>query len=681
MKNLETLPGNNHETTLQLIQSFNAVVKIISVSPDSDRCLDYILNQLGNPVANRPPKDISQRHRHRVANLKTGEWNYRPIEDRERGAIKNTEYTKKTDVTLLPPDGIIDLFIPKHGYPTGLIFDWNLCHQKDEKYIFPVNAFTDTKFWLKKQGMKEENQPLMYSLSMLELQNNLNTIRAKHQIPPTNNILAGLSKKSLAGVFALNNTLADRLRALYTQLRIKQLLGIDVPLFIINPQSGIVIYSEELQQQDLSMALRYEFFALPRKFINSIKAHFPQITHENNENTRSQSFQKGFAIFNELPEYLQEHTLSFLTLDELLKMTHTLSNNQKDKTSDRLILKTIQEKQTADLLDLLKTLKEAQIGPDFEWPEDLSNETYNSLINKHKPVFEDFIKKMNYHHFQERYQLIERVSAHLAYSQCELVEGILDYAIEKRDSNLLDLLLRGGTNPLYRKNLKKYDYEYIFLQILSITGIEKGKPIIPYMLKHHSLIIQITLYEERYCNKQEKWFAYEIGKINVRPLLLSALSLQPELISSLCNKSPAYLIETLKTMSQLEKMVKTIDRKIVPFSNYSSVILSYEPRALLLLQLNAKHHSHYLMNYSEKRLLENYLITQVKKLQSPQEVNQFWQKHEQAFYLNQHRHPTFDRLFHKKDPAIKTNVFRAVQNKLTELNATQNRNPGHINLN
>src|SRR5689334_15894418 len=103
------------QSAINVIQQGNAGIKIVSADPASSRCLDFFLEQLANPQTKRPVKRLNNHHRHRLFNPKTGQWDYRAVEDDKRGAAKpHKQHTKKTSVTLLPTDGKINLFKPKH---------------------------------------------------------------------------------------------------------------------------------------------------------------------------------------------------------------------------------------------------------------------------------------------------------------------------------------------------------------------------------------------------------------------------------------------------------------------------------------------------------------------------------------------------------------------------------------
>ena len=194
VKTISAMKTRSEKEAIALIQSQNAVVKTISASPTSNRCLDYMIDQLDSPSwKHRPVKPLGNVHRHRAFNPKTRQWVYRANEDAVRGAPKLTQFTKKTSTTLIPDDGKMHLFTPKHGDSVGLLFDVRQCHLKDEKYIFPTNANTDSKFWLKNKNQSEAEQALSIpeTMSLRALQKKLAVDRLNDLIPTWNELTIG----------------------------------------------------------------------------------------------------------------------------------------------------------------------------------------------------------------------------------------------------------------------------------------------------------------------------------------------------------------------------------------------------------------------------------------------------------------------------------------------------------
>lgn len=677
------------QATLQLIHDLNALIKIINVDPNFDQDLDFILNQLADPKTNRPIKNDLNLHRHRAFNPRTGEWYYRPNEDTARGASKDTEFTKKTQVTLLSRDGVIEFSAQKNGNAIGLIFDWRLCHQKDEKYIFPKEP-ADAQFWVKKQGITEAAHNLMRSIPLDELRSTLDNIRHNGETPPSSALFVGLSKKSLSGVFAINNEMIDRLKALYAKLKIKKLLGIDVPIFIINPKHGIITYTEKAQYEDILFASRYDYFELPRKFVDFIQTEIRK--NFKLENTKLDSdfdpiiAKAGFEIFDAAPTaQLRELILSFLSFDELLTIEHPSESQEVKSKFSNLAKHIAKEKRSDDLYHLLHILKQANLVKDFFWKDHDKNDykSYQNIITKNRMILEECINvfisdERKQEFFQARFPLIKRLIAHLTQAGSNLCVTLFKHALKTGDVTTLELLVALGMDLFTYQADRDYNHNYILSDVISNVNIEAVYTNIDNTQDYTNFKNTTKLYKEAYRDEYDDCpRKVLIGELRICPLLIATLSQEPKIVSYLAKKFPAELMDTLENFKKLKKLSLTQSRYIIPLERYWKAIGSDTAHALLLLQLTAEHHDKYIMSDSEKRLLERYLLDKVEKLQTHEAVVEFWNTHKDAFYLNQRRWPHVDSLKHKfgglfhknaeSEPSIKTNLLKAVQRKWDEL--------------
>jgi len=217
-----------------LIKHVRALVKIIE-SPRGDNInkhWDFLLEQLASPVENRPRRNISSScDRTIIYNPFTQIWE-RPSEeyrDRNRGREKVIEFTKKTATTLLPRDGRIRLYTPNYhqGYhKVGLIFNRKLC-RIDDRYVFPSNAWTNAKWWIK--GNNDKNLDFA-AIGLRRLKDRLKTPSQHHSM---NEILSRLQEKALCGVFFTEDRIDLKLNAMYRALYIFQRLGINLPILLI----------------------------------------------------------------------------------------------------------------------------------------------------------------------------------------------------------------------------------------------------------------------------------------------------------------------------------------------------------------------------------------------------------------------------------------------------------------
>src|SRR5690606_31968815 len=88
-------------------------------------------------------------------------WGYSEYKDEHEKSDNKKKFTKKTSVSLLSPDGVMDLYVEKNAqeedYGCGLLFDVQAANLKNEKYIIPLDeynqdAYYHRRWWI--SGMK-----------------------------------------------------------------------------------------------------------------------------------------------------------------------------------------------------------------------------------------------------------------------------------------------------------------------------------------------------------------------------------------------------------------------------------------------------------------------------------------------------------------------------------------------
>lgn len=235
----------------EVIESVFGVIKMISspISPSADnRSWKLIIDGLNEPHKNRFVKPLAKNSDRGIrVNPQTKYWEKR-IPHPVRGRDKPTSFTKKTALTLIPPRGNIQLFAPRYGTPIGLLFDWRLCHRKGDRYVFAQNIVSDNKPWLDGNSQPPEGIPFE------QLQQQLRELNP-HEVAEQNELLGGLSRDAVLAVVAPENTLFIRINALAKKNLMLQDAKLDLPIFIVDPNVGMVEYTLEMQQQDIAEIL------------------------------------------------------------------------------------------------------------------------------------------------------------------------------------------------------------------------------------------------------------------------------------------------------------------------------------------------------------------------------------------------------------------------------------------
>lgn len=263
---IETVTAEHSQA---VIASQNALVKSVRSSAHNFRHWLYLLQQIKDPSSYRPvqmAEDEQELDRNHVYDAEQKKWVQRYISDRERSRPKEGAiYTKKTSTSYLPPDADIKIFEHSIGENIGLIFDLRDCDIKD-KYIFENNINSRNKPWIKRAIYNRPDHPLI-NIS-------LDNLRAKYrpsgpipilgarlpgglqQVFEHSEILAGLSKQSVIGTFASKDLLIERLAALTMHAFVYDILGKEVPVFIVDTINGVRHYTRREQLSDFKAALQ-----------------------------------------------------------------------------------------------------------------------------------------------------------------------------------------------------------------------------------------------------------------------------------------------------------------------------------------------------------------------------------------------------------------------------------------
>lgn len=335
----------------QLMKNENLAVKTIAsnVDPNAGKKRDtpdqeikkfgtswvFNLDQLKNPAGvgiggERPiyRADDKQRacdRRHKTYNKwnpKTGVWKIKEITGK-RGRAKIGRfilsiltfglipvYTKKTNMSLVPKDGMMAFFVRdiNRDAPIGLAFDMNKVNTKGDKYVFIKDAWTNLK-WMWEWIMKDPDAAshVQPSTSLDGLRSHNRALRTANQVPEHNDILACLTKDSLAAVITPTKNVPDRINALFRKLIIKYELGVDLPILImgtLNNHNGTNEKAMTPQEYTVEQQL-IDLFNLSRdncndteskRIFNAVATHY---AHGRNEAEEKKSFVR--ALVNSHP--------------------------------------------------------------------------------------------------------------------------------------------------------------------------------------------------------------------------------------------------------------------------------------------------------------------------------------------------------------------------------------------
>ena len=206
------------------------------VTDDGER--DKLLREIGEPAGIKGPATGTLK-----LNLRTG----RSAPTQQKDISENEyNYTSKTATSLLPKSGRVSPYGEPKGTVTGLLFDLHRSDLRDEKYIFPSDAATDSRKWI------FSPQKTQFSGALLEPEMAvdylpLDRLKAR-EASEYNEVLAGLKPDGIVGVFYSSGD-SDDLDMLHGIAR-RQLLkenGLAVPLvrLSVNNDAQIVSVSEQ----------------------------------------------------------------------------------------------------------------------------------------------------------------------------------------------------------------------------------------------------------------------------------------------------------------------------------------------------------------------------------------------------------------------------------------------------
>lgn len=603
--NRNSLEEVSLETALKVIKENHGAIKTVPSPLSMNAAWLKILPQLADPKHNRPVKKIDENEidRSRAYHPKLNIWETKIIKDK-RGSPKETIFTKKTDVTLIPTDGKIHLFtpiLPKYQDTVAMLFDLRQCDLKNEKYIFPTNANNNKKWWLKRKKLSEDKHEIMQGISLKQLKNTLAKARKNNIILKHNDILAGLSKASLVGIVATKNELFARLNALTKQNLVKKKLKKQVPLLIITPKDGVIIYTKQQQLRDLQNVLRGNKNDPLRKMIEN-EVDQDLLAEALHTLPRNQHFLASESI----PEFIKEKVLDYFDFVELAKYAHGITPNaQNSQAPKNLLLEKFHTLREIDFKNLINELKvNGKIRP-------LTKELLQALISTEIYTFSQ----------------IERAIIHFCFSNPKEANEVLsDYLTETfLNSSFIKTFIMCGAVI----NLNRYEK--------TIVSIE---------------------------SEEGPWGQYRAGvRICVKwsGLISAILCGDDELTKLILNQYSSRLTEIIHSLNELVKHASS-------YPDECKYSLQKVTKAKTILSRQLKSHPDYLntyqnknqLSYEDKRIIEKELLTEIQQLSSKQEVRAFYSQNYNSLYF-QARHPCYDSIIQKRFTQIKENVLTALQ--------------------
>jgi hypothetical protein len=314
---------NNYRIALELVATCSTAVRTVDVKD-----LNSELCQLENPETMRHKFLPHQKDRAIIFNPKTKETTQR-IPSVIRGAKKETKFTKKASTTLFRPDGNMFLFgdLP---FNDKIVFMYNLAslHNKDWKYVFTENAFTDYRWWL---GKGEDPDSLEKREKYSSYQIDINILKKQLILNSKNNIefqchnelLIGLCKEGLIGLAFVSSGGVDKdlcalhfsrkvLCALILWKMVKLKLNINLPIFTYDPMkekddSGFKSHIRPVYLDEINSSLNIAFEKKPPNydlFVNTLfsKDKISQLTKHNFAKNVILSLDTQFVSKNEALE-------------------------------------------------------------------------------------------------------------------------------------------------------------------------------------------------------------------------------------------------------------------------------------------------------------------------------------------------------------------------------------------
>jgi hypothetical protein len=341
-----------HKEAETIIRSHNALLKTVRSSVTDTELWQYIINQIADPVHNRPIKKVDENEvdRSKKWNSKTETW-VTTQPNTTRGANKYTQSTKKMATTLSPPNGKIKLYEYGLGESVGLIINMEVKTVKIKpKYVFPKTINSDKKPWLKRKKTDINSYAdELKEISIENLRKQQNSISDEGRIAETNEILASISAESISGVFATKDQLIYRIAAIGMQQLVMQKLNLSTPIFIHSKEKGFKVYSTKQQTEDIKTAQSLPQQSLIHQYLKFIEVNKLTFDTSISEAITEQPTHKNYLdcvkkqYFSNLGSFVKKLSLFFNAQPkevEIMAMAKIIMQNKNPMELLQLINKT-----------------------------------------------------------------------------------------------------------------------------------------------------------------------------------------------------------------------------------------------------------------------------------------------------------------------------------------------------
>lgn len=598
----------SNEQLIQVIKAGKAFVKTVCSPVGYDEPWHKLLKKIADPNNDRGPKKLDPKiDRNWVFNPKEGKWQQRDFTNKPRGAFKDTRFTKKTSVSLLPTDGVMQLFQSANAnYRAGLalILNSEECDLKNEKYIFPQDINAHTKWWQKKQTLAKEKHVVHRSISLSELKADIAHKRSHGVIPKHNDLLVGLSKEAVLGILVVNNTLEDRLNAMSKKELVRRYLQYDVPVFI-HQTTGPVAYSLEQQLEDIRAGEKAPKQTAANILVTqAISGKYKEFLQHSTTNL---NIVDAAVMIEDLPFEISNKIFNHLDASDLTK----LSKNFKMEKENELSSLTAEHL----IVDLQTLLKRINCG------YEVKNIPYNQMnLHQYKKLLSDnihFISSFitDTSNIRHSFRTIKLLVDHLSYAKHPSLEDALITLLEKKEDNNAIWIIQ----LLMEKN-----------QHIEVTSTHK-------LIGYHF---------------QSGWMYKPNGKNEVyiehwSILVAGMLHHNPKKMAELIGKFfPTHLASTLGALYEIqEKAQKLIDDDFWSINNECHYPMEKIEKARLSLLLIVTAGANYQTTKNDKHVLRSYFLDKIHKAKSDDELDLIAKECKSCFLLGQHRHPTFDKIY------------------------------------
>lgn len=639
----------NKEDVKEVFLSGNVLAKTVRTVVDDDRNWDYLLKQIADPKNNRPVKPLDKGvERSRRYNYFLKAWESVVLLN-ERGSVKETPYTKKMSTTLLPIDGCINLYSHGNYISIGVLFDLTKCNLKQEKYIFNQRVNTDERPWLRHVTQHENQQIIPENVSLDVLKAALALSREKNEIPVMNELLVGLSREAVIGVFVRHDNLLDRLAAYRQRAHIRAVLNKTVPVLLLSSERSYQFISESTIREDIQFALKLAD--------NNPNYHLAKIYIEQFPLTLSKQVGDGSFSF----------IMKYLTLEEQKQLSLVRENNSNLNDIKHHAESTLERRVHEEAFDFKNLVSEVfqinrhsldvrSVKEIYQQYHCQLNEKLIALLNDNNPETYEIFKKMAYHLSQQNiYGVMAIIESSMRDNKAILPR--VEYLVRLNSQHVLQ-------NFNIITNLITYANESLLFSLGIVTIFNN--------LFEQSVNIKIFSDVARRSGEEMYYDKVMQATLKVSPLTLAVLYQKESLINILLKNAPLKIVDnTLHELRSLKKFVTQYSSNQYEWDFLTGKKITaneLEDAYVRFLKMIYYHKKNFILDKYEKRLLESLLVAVIDSMPTQQRLSELMSKIWVHPIINQRRHPFFDRLVvGEKEVQIKANLRDAAERTMKRM--------------